>query len=122
MLEVIIIIINYEVINIDSNIMSTFKIGPGAGKSSISSVLCAKLNERGYESVVLPMDGYHYSRSQLQQIAMSNPETSYDQLLIRRGAEWTFDAELFVNDLTDAKLSGVASLCNLREDSLWLST
>ena len=41
------------------------------------------------------MDGYHYSRAQLQQIA-NKPDSkyTYDQLLARRGAPWTFDAKV----------------------------
>jgi hypothetical protein len=100
---------NLDKIYYDSSSLYYYS-GPGAGKSTISTVLCDKLNSKGYETVVLPMDGYHYSRLQLQEIAKSNSETSYDQLLIRRGAEWTFDAELFVNDLIEAKRNGFASL------------
>lgn len=46
-------------------------------------------------SIVIPMDGYHYSRAQLQQIA-NKPDSkyTYDQLLARRGAPWTFDAKV----------------------------
>ena len=81
----------------------------GAGKSTLSTIICENLNNLGISTVVLPMDGYHYSRAQLQEIA-SKGDVTYDDLLIRRGAEWTFDAESFVRDLTKAKASGSASL------------
>jgi len=67
------------------------------------------LNSLGLSTVVLPMDGYHYSRAQLQEIA-NKGDVTYDDLLTRRGAEWTFDAEAFVRDLTKAKEEGSASL------------
>ena len=48
-------------------------------------------------TVVLPMDGYHYSKERLSNF--SNAE----EALARRGAHWTFDAERFVADLINLK-------------------
>ncbi len=69
---------------------------PGAGKSTTASAL-HKIIPR---SLVVPMDGYHYRKSQLQQFP--NPEEAF----ARRGAEWTFDAEKFVHDLRCLKETG----------------
>lgn len=48
------------------------------------------------------MDGYHYYRHQLDK--MENPKLAY----ARRGAEFTFDATRFVNDIFNAKRDGKA--------------
>lgn len=45
-------------------------------------------------SIVMPMDGYHYSKQQLSE--MENPA----DMLYRRGAPDTFDAASFQRDLT----------------------
>jgi len=83
--------------------------GPGAGKSTLSQLICSNLNSLGCSTIVLPMDGYHYSRQQLQDISMKG-DVTYDELLMRRGAEWTFDAVRFVNDMKKAKENGEALL------------
>ncbi|MCA9084930.1 MAG: hypothetical protein KDA81_12785 [Planctomycetaceae bacterium] len=71
---------------------------PGSGKST----LAARLNDNWMiRSVVIPMDGYHYYRSQLNQ--MPDPVEAHR----RRGAPFTFDAERFVSDLTLARHTGV---------------
>ena len=62
---------------------------PGAGKSTISSSLIQYLPN----SIVIPMDGYHYTKSYLE--TMPDPILAF----ARRGADWTFDSERFVNDL-----------------------
>ncbi len=68
-------------------------------------------SEMAPASIVIPMDGFHYSRSQLQMIAStSNGMYTYDELLARRGAPWTFDAEGCVAAFTAARQSGSASL------------
>ena len=67
----------------------------------MSAAVAQRINEQmtdGVSSpsaaVVLPMDGYHYSRAELQRMGESTDiEYTYDQLLARRGAPWTFDAE-----------------------------
>lgn len=51
----------------------------------------------------MTMDGYHYYRHQLDK--MDDPEHAH----ARRGAEFTFDAERFVNDITQAVKTGMAS-------------
>jgi pantothenate kinase len=95
--------------------------GPGSGKSTLSAAVAKHVNERmqtamqGEEeasaAVVVPMDGYHYSRSQLQTMG-SNPTSdyTYEDLLARRGAPWTFDAEGCIEAFTLARRTGFASL------------
>eukprot|EP01025_Chloroclados_australasicus_P038479 TRINITY_DN3965_c0_g1_i2.p1 TRINITY_DN3965_c0_g1~~TRINITY_DN3965_c0_g1_i2.p1 ORF type:complete len:301 (+),score=20.40 TRINITY_DN3965_c0_g1_i2:139-1041(+) len=66
---------------------------PGGGKSTISSIVSNRINERIGEDIakVLPMDGFHYTKAYLAQ--MENPE----EARFRRGAHWTFDAKSFVD-------------------------
>jgi pantothenate kinase len=63
----------------------------GAGKSTISDLLCAQVNQRAGREVcvVVGMDGFHLTRDQLR--AMPNSKEAF----VRRGAEWTFDAKGF---------------------------
>jgi pantothenate kinase len=70
---------------------------PGSGKSTFSRTLLAELGEI---AMVVPMDGYHYSRAELDQ--MPDPEEAHK----RRGAPFTFNAERFVQELADARTSG----------------
>ena len=85
------------------------------GKSTLTENLCRIINDRagGEEdkAVVLPMDGYHYSRSELQKMG-EDPDSArtYDELLMRRGSPWTFDAERFCEDMSRARAEGSASL------------
>lgn len=72
----------------------------GAGKSYTCTKLIEVLKDNGINALVVGMDGYHYYRSQLDQ--MADPEEAY----ARRGAAFTFDAEKFVTDIKDAKESG----------------
>jgi pantothenate kinase len=44
-------------------------------------------------SIVIPMDGYHYTKEHLN--TMPNPSLAF----ARRGADWTFDSKRFINDL-----------------------
>lgn len=105
--------------------------GPGSGKSTLSTAVAARINERlrtgrgGGEdpaAVVLPMDGFHYSRSQMKamvEISSNEGGYTYDELLARRGAPWTFDAEGCVAAFTRARETGVASLpvyCRTKSD------
>ena len=78
--------------------------GPGSGKSTLASAVCAGINSRHSSeiAVVIPMDGYHYSRSQLREMGAKG-ERSFDELIARRGSPWTFDAEKLVEDLRVAK-------------------
>ena len=89
----------------------------GAGKSTLSASVASRLdalaNVPGF-SVVLPMDGFHYSRQQLMDMSRNVTQDpaapSYEELLARRGSPWTFDAASIVKELTKAKLEGKASL------------
>ncbi|KAH6840725.1 P-loop containing nucleoside triphosphate hydrolase protein [Chaetomium sp. MPI-CAGE-AT-0009] len=71
---------------------------PGSGKTTLSKRLTKGLNARHAAqypnnhpvAAFLPMDGYHYTRAQLD--AMPDPVTAH----ARRGAEFTFDGEGFV--------------------------
>jgi pantothenate kinase len=95
--------------------------GPGSGKSTLCAAVAKLINEQtqtamqgeeeACEAVVLPMDGYHYSRTQLQTMG-SNPTSdyTYEDLLARRGAPWTFDAEGCIEAFTLARRTGFASL------------
>ena len=98
--------------------------GPGAGKSSLSSAVASRINEqmmiqnkdddgevKALAAVVLPMDGFHYSRSQLRCMGESSDiDYTYDELLARRGAPWTFDAESCIDSFTKARIHGKANL------------
>ena len=68
---------------------------PGSGKSTLAAWLQQQL---GAALLVIPMDGYHLSRQQLDQLA--DPEQAY----ARRGAPFTFDAERCVAELQQARL------------------
>ena len=70
--------------------------GPGSGKSTLAAALKERLNEL---SAVIPQDGYHYYRSQLDQM----PDSAMAH--VRRGSPFTFDTEKFVNDLIKARHS-----------------
>lgn len=70
---------------------------PGSGKSTLASWLQQQL---GDDLLVLPMDGYHYYRQQLDQMPDSGWAYS------RRGAPFTFDAERCVQELLAARQSG----------------
>lgn len=59
---------------------------PGAGKSTISNLLAARLNAQGAgPAVVVPMDGFHFDNAVLEQ----------RKLLARKGAPETFDVAGF---------------------------
>ncbi len=82
--------------------------GPGCGKSTLTARVAALVNDRVSEEVcvVLPMDGYHYSRAKLREL--DPPDAS--ELLPRRGSPWTFDAEACYSELSAAKAAGHAEL------------
>lgn len=128
--------------------------GPGSGKSTLATAVAEIINERmgptpdrsrreqrrgvGGEgsgastskaaaaaAVVLPMDGFHYSRSQLRTMSNSNNDGvqhyTYDELLARRGAPWTFDADGCIDAFTFARRNGYANLpiyCRGRSDPI----
>ena len=58
---------------------------PGAGKTTLAFALSQALREGGARAMVLPMDGFHYTRAQLSQ--MDDPAEMHR----RRGAHFTFD-------------------------------
>ena len=82
--------------------------GPGAGKSTVAAAVADQVNSaQGKECcVVLPMDGFHYSRAQLREL--DPPDAA--SYLPRRGSPWTFDAEGLIECLTAAKRNGAATL------------
>ena len=74
--------------------------GPGSGKTTSALAVAQRLNARfPHEpnvAVVIPMDGFHYSRDDLT--ARYGPEA-----LLRRGAPWTFDAPAILQTLQSLK-------------------
>jgi pantothenate kinase len=73
---------------------------PGAGKSTLCRALAARI---GAQAIIIPMDGYHYYRSELDQ--MTDPQAAHQ----RRGAPFTFNAARFVRDLSAARRSGAGA-------------
>lgn len=65
------------------------------GKSTISEQLLARLDRT--ETIVVPMDGFHYSKEEL----MTFPNSS--EAFARRGAHWTFNGSAFVNKLRELR-------------------
>lgn len=76
---------------------------PGSGKSTLARQTSKIVNaiQQDEVAVVLPMDGYHYTRAQLD--AFDDPGAAH----ARRGAHWTFDAEAFVSKV--GEVAGDAS-------------
>jgi len=68
---------------------------PGSGKSTISKYLS---NIISHPTVVVPMDGYHMYKKELDPEGMK-----------RRGAHWTFDSHKFVSDIRSLSESFVGS-------------
>ncbi|KIW03086.1 uncharacterized protein PV09_05731 [Verruconis gallopava] len=64
---------------------------PGSGKSTIADEVVLRLNENsektGVVASVLPMDGFHLYRKELDQLP------NRDEAYKRRGAAWTFNAD-----------------------------
>ncbi|XP_058209005.1 putative uridine kinase C227.14 isoform X5 [Rhododendron vialii] len=87
---------------------------PGAGKSTIANEIVRRVNKLWPEkscsfdsqvdppevAAVLPMDGFHLYRHQLD--AMEDPEEAH----ARRGAPWTFDPELLLKCLNTLRVQG----------------
>ena len=82
--------------------------GPGAGKSTLCAAVAAMVNKQSSEeiAVVLPMDGFHYSRAELKQLDPPDAAT----YMPRRGSPWTFDAEGCYECFANAKRNGEATL------------
>lgn len=74
---------------------SPFMVGvcgiPGSGKSCSSEILTANLQDVG--CTLIPADGYHYYKKDLE------AKENCTDLLWRRGAPDTFDAQALYNDL-----------------------
>lgn len=90
------------VARLDANTQSWIGLAgaPGSGKSTVAAGLQGRM---GDALVVIPMDGYHFSRHELD--AMSDPENAH----ARRGAPFTFDAPRLIQDLREARRRGVGS-------------
>ncbi|XP_071719827.1 putative uridine kinase C227.14 isoform X2 [Rutidosis leptorrhynchoides] len=87
---------------------------PGAGKTTIASEVAKRLNKMwpqkscSFDSqvgppeiaVVLPMDGFHLYRHQLD--SMEDPKEAH----ARRGAPWTFNPDLFLKCLKTLREQG----------------
>ena len=71
--------------------------GPGSGKSTLAKALKERL---GKLLTIIPLDGYHYYRSELD--GMQDPAEAH----ARRGAPFTFNATKFVDDLIKAREAG----------------
>ena len=82
--------------------------GPGSGKSTLAEAVAKLVNDDAGEEicVVLPMDGFHYSREKLREL----DPPSAAEYLPRRGAPWTFDAEGCYECFSAAKSQGEAVL------------
>jgi len=73
---------------------------PGSGKTTLVSALVAALQARGVASVGIPMDGYHFTRAELDR--MPDPAAAHRF----RGSPFTFDGERFVRDVREARRVG----------------
>uniref|UniRef100_A0A0D9Y165 Phosphoribulokinase/uridine kinase domain-containing protein n=1 Tax=Leersia perrieri TaxID=77586 RepID=A0A0D9Y165_9ORYZ len=87
---------------------------PGAGKSTVASEVVQRVNKRWSQkhengsslvsteeiATMLPMDGFHLYRSQLD--AMEDPKEAH----ARRGAPWTFDPSRFLKCLKTLREEG----------------
>ena len=84
---------------------------PGSGKTTLSALVARLLNARAPSSsaprdvrmggtTVMPMDGYHLTRAQLD--AMPNPTEAH----ARRGAPFTFDPSALARDLCALRSTG----------------
>ena len=73
---------------------------PGSGKSTLVHDLVNELQSRSVTCVGVPMDGYHYSRAELDSFA--DPIAAHRF----RGAPFTFNGSKFVEDLRMAKMEG----------------
>lgn len=74
---------------------------PGAGKSTLAHQVCARINHaRPDTAVVVPMDGVHLYKRELQR--MPDPEDAFR----RRGAPYTFSPELLLTKLQDMQSKG----------------
>jgi len=98
---------------------------PGSGKSFIAKQVMKAINKRNPngdssvpEAVVIGMDGYHLSRKLLEKKAEEGHEfrtidgkqkLTFDELMTRRGAPFTYCPDKFIDDLKQAKEKGEGS-------------
>jgi pantothenate kinase len=84
--------------------------GPGSGKTTTANAVADLLNQKYTKDenccIVLPMDGFHYSKQKLQELDPPDGEN----YLKRRGAPWTMDADRCCELLTQAKEQGQGEL------------
>jgi len=73
---------------------------PGSGKTTLAAELQKSFSRAGRSCSVVPMDGYHLYKADLE--ALADPKQALD----RRGAPFTFNSKRFVEDLKRAKISG----------------
>lgn len=66
---------------------------PGSGKTTTAKNYVATLLKQGISAVHVPMDGYHYSRAQLD--GFENPALAHE----RRGAPFTFNGQQLLEDI-----------------------
>ncbi|KAG8461847.1 hypothetical protein KFE25_013866 [Diacronema lutheri] len=72
--------------------------GAGSGKSTLARAVRDALGPE--VAVVLPMDGFHYTKAELDRF--DDPALAHD----RRGAPFTFDADSFVRRLAQLRAAG----------------
>lgn len=103
---------------------------PGSGKSYIAEQIAKTIQERNPngdlekpECIVIGMDGYHLTRSQLKEKAekgewfkvedtkgqVIEKQMSFEDLMARRGASFTYDPATFIRDLKKVKTDGHGS-------------
>ncbi|KNG81212.1 hypothetical protein ANOM_010335 [Aspergillus nomiae NRRL 13137] len=67
---------------------------PGSGKTTLAKALTEHLNAMPAnvrrQTVCVPMDGFHLSRAELDQLP------NWEEAYVRRGAPWTFDVAGFI--------------------------
>lgn len=104
---------------------------PGSGKSFIAEEVAkviAKRNPNGNadkdECIVIGMDGYHIPREGLKEMAKSGEmietededgnrvktKMTYEELLARRGASFTYNPSAFIQKLKEIKQNGEGSI------------
>ena len=89
--------LKYDSLSSDSQYWIGLAGGPGSGKSTVAMKIKEALGDK---IDVIPMDGYHFYRRELDE--MDNPTKAHE----RRGAPFTFNVRKLVDDLTKAHRTG----------------